>query len=181
MRVTVLRERSDVLGQHTADLLKIFLPVAAEIVRKPGDEALKRFHFSGRKMALRNARRFARDPNRCHAIGAGPKFNERGLRTETRLDGAERKSVRGKLGAKKSVLENAGAAALHELKRSGRIVAFQQKLDQRVVNIALVGQKIRFQPRELQLRTQTFNPLDGVTESRFRRAALAFLQRDFAQ
>ena len=181
MRVTVLSKRRDVLWQHAADFLKIFLPVAAEIVRKPGNEALKRIHFSGGKMALRNAGRFARDPNRGHAFRASPEFNERGLRIKSRLDGVERKSVGRKLGAKKSVLKNAGAAALHELKRGGSIVAFQKKLDQRVVNIALVGQKIRFQPRELQLRTQTFNPLDGVAEFRFRRIALAVLQRDLAQ
>ena len=127
MRVTVLSERRDVLGQHGADFLKIFLPIAAEIVRKSGNEALKCIHFSGGKMALRNAGRFARYPNRGHAFSSGPEFNQRGLRIEPRLDGVKRKSVGRKLGAKKSVLKNASAAALHELKRGSSIVALQQE------------------------------------------------------
>src|SRR5438270_2302314 len=107
MRVMVLRERRNVLWQHAADFLKIFLPIAAQIVRKPGNEALQCIHFSGGKMALGNAGSIASYPHRGHAVGARPEFNERGLRIESRLDGVERERVRRKLGAKKPVLENA--------------------------------------------------------------------------
>src|SRR5438270_731436 len=104
-----------------------------------------------------------------------------GFCIESRLDGVERERVRRKLGAKKPVLKYASAAALHELKRGGSVIALQKKFDQRVVNVALVGQKIRLQPRELQLRAQTFNPVNSVTEFRFCCFALAVLQRDLAQ
>ena len=124
---------------------------------------------------------FARYPYRSHAIGARPEFNQRGLRIESRLYGVKRKSVGRKLGAKESILKYASAAALHELKCGGSVIALQKKFDQRVVNIALIGQKIRLQARELQLRTQAFNPLDSVTEFRFRRCRLAVLQCDLAQ
>src|SRR6478672_4917577 len=124
MRVAILSKRDDVLWQHAADFVKIFLPVAAEIVRESGNEALKRIHFGGGKMALRNAGRFACDPHRRHAFCAGPEFNERGVRIESRLDGVKRKCIGRKLAAKESVLENACAAALHELKRRSGIIAF---------------------------------------------------------
>ena len=116
------------MEQHGADLLKIFLPIVAEIVRKPGDKALKRIHFSGRKMALRDAGGVARYPHRGHAFSSGPEFNERSLRIEPRLNGVERESVGRKLAAKKSVLKDASAAALHEFKRRSSIVAFQQEV-----------------------------------------------------
>src|SRR6476469_4921508 len=122
MRVAILSKRDDVLWQHAADFVKIFLPVAAEIVRESSNEALKRIHFGGGKMALRNAGRFACDPHRRHAFRAGPEFNERGVRIESRLDGMERKSVGRKLAAKKPVLKDASAAALHEFKRRSGIV-----------------------------------------------------------
>src|SRR6476659_1089899 len=93
MRVTVLSKGRNVLGQHAADFLKIFLPIAAEVVRKPGNEALKCIHFSGGKMALRNAGRFTRDPDRGHAFYSSPEFNERGLRIKSRLDGFERERI----------------------------------------------------------------------------------------
>src|SRR6185312_2045626 len=115
MRVTVLSERSNVLGQHAADFLKIILPVAAEIFWKVGDEALQCIHFSSGRMRLRNSGAVARDPDGGHAIGTGPEFNQRGLRTESRLNGTQCERVRRKLCAKKSVLKNASAAALHEL------------------------------------------------------------------
>src|SRR4029077_5062767 len=123
------------------------------VIRKSGNEALEGVHFSGGEMALRNAGRFARYPNRSHIFSSGPEFDEHGLRIESRLDGAKCKSFRRNLSAKKSVLKNASAAAFHELKCRGSIIAFQKKLNQRVINIALIGQEIRLQPRELQLRT----------------------------
>src|SRR5205085_12119026 len=100
-------------------------------------------------MALRDSGRIARYPHSRHAFGAGPEFNQRGLRIESRLNRPQGKSVGRKLAAKRSVLESARATALHELKSPGSIVALQQQLDQRVVNIALVGEKVRLQPREL--------------------------------
>ena len=89
MRVMILSDWRDAMEQHGAELLKIFLPVVAEIVRKSGDEALEGVHFSGGEMALRNAGRFARDPNRGHIFSSGPELDEHGLRIESRLDGAE--------------------------------------------------------------------------------------------
>src|ERR1051325_2474002 len=132
-------------------------------------------------MALRNASAIASDPYSRYAFCACPELYQGSLPAESRLDRVERKRIRRKLVAKKSVLKNTSAAALHELKRRRSIVAPKQKLDQRIVNIALVGQKIRLQPRELQLRTQTFNPLNSIAEFCFRRIVSAILQRDFAQ
>src|SRR6185312_7329174 len=109
-------------------------------------------------MALRDSGRLARNPNRSYTFCSGPKLYESSLWIEPRLDGFERERIGRKLVAKKPVLKNAGAAALHEFKCTSNIVAFQKKLDQRVINIALIGQEVCFQPRELQLRPQTFNP-----------------------
>src|SRR5258707_5719840 len=124
MRVTVLTERRNVLRQHAADFLKIFLPIVAEIVRKPGDEMLKRIHFCAGQMTLRDAGRVARYPYRSHAFCSGPEFDESGLRIEPRLDGVKRERVKRKLAPKKSILKDASAAALHEFKSRSSVVAF---------------------------------------------------------
>src|SRR6185437_15309576 len=105
MRVTCLRERHNVPGQHAADFLKIFLPVATEVVRKPGDEALQRIHLMAGKMTLRNASPIASDPNRRDIFRSGPEFNERGLRIKPRLDRVKCESIGRKLVAKKLVLK----------------------------------------------------------------------------
>ena len=84
------------MQQHAADLLKIFLPVVAEIFWKFGDEVLKCIHLSGGKMALRNSGRLARDPDSGYAFCSGPEFNQRALWVKSRLDGMERESFMAK-------------------------------------------------------------------------------------
>ncbi len=125
----------------------------------------------------------ARDPHHGCGPGGDPVLQEQRASVEPRLhrgQGGRRGALR--LRARlQPVLESARAAALQQVEDLRGVRPLGEQLDERVVDVPLVGQEVRLEDRKLQLGADRFDAGDGLAELRCGQLVLPFLPGDAAE